>query len=114
MENILKELSQSEDHYHQGLKKTAAFIKTILESREEIEAEIGENFDILDTTFKDYNEILKFHNNFSIQLQKRTSQPQELLELFQVNTAKMKTKYAQYAYTLKWSLHIARDDGNKI
>ena len=54
---ILDELCSSEKQYHQGLKETATFIREIQESRDVIST-LGEEFQILDTTFRHYNEIL--------------------------------------------------------
>ena len=140
---ILNELSSSEKQYHQGLKETATFIREIQESRDVIST-LGEEFQILDTTFRHYNEILmgwfwkkvfflsqiihwviifkislfwdlfQFHNIFSEELQSKALNPEELLELFQVNKAKMKTKYALFAHTLKLSQFIINEKGEII
>ena len=103
MNDILEELFNAEYQYHQGLKKTALFINKIHESGYEISAKPGEN---LDKTFHDYKAILKFHDQFSPELQTKIFQPQKLLELFKKNKAEMKTRYALYVFPLKWSLDI--------
>ena len=41
----------------------------------------------------------------------KASDPEELLELFEVNKAKMKTRYALYAHTLKLSNFIINGKG---
>ena len=57
MDVILNELCNSEKEYHQGLEKTATFIREIQESNDVISS-FGEEYQILDKTFKHYNEIL--------------------------------------------------------
>ena len=103
MNYILEELLNVEYQYHQRLKKTASLISKIQESGYEISAKDGEN---LDKTFKDYKAIMKFHDQFSPELQKQIFQPEKLLELFVRNKAEMKTRYALYVFPLKWSLDI--------
>ena len=72
MNSILEELFNAEYQYHQSLRKTASFINKILESGLEISAKHGEN---LDKTFNDYKAILKFHDQFSPELQKKIFHP---------------------------------------
>ena len=103
MNTILEELFNAEYQYHQSLKRTVSFITKIQESGYEISAKHVEN---LDKTFNDYKAILKFHDQFSPELQQKIFQPQKLLELFVKNKAEMKTRYALYVFPLKWSLDI--------
>ena len=111
MNSILEELFNAEYQYHQSLKKTASFINKILESGLEISAKHGEN---LDKTFNDYKAILKFHDQFSPELQAKVFQPEKLLELFVRNKAEMKTRYALYVFPLKWSLDIINANSRKF
>ena len=103
MNTILEELFNAEYQYHQSLKSTASFITKIHESGYDISAKHMEN---LDKTFNDYKAILKFHDQFSPELQKKIFHPEKLLELFKRNKAEMKTRYALYVFALKWSLDI--------
>jgi len=103
MNSILEELFNAENKYHQDLKKTASFINKMKESGYDISPKHEEN---LDKTFQDYKAILKFHDQFSPELQSKVFQPEKLLELFERNKAEMKTRYALYVFPLKWSLDI--------
>ena len=92
-----------EKNLYVSIKKTVSFINKIHESGYEISDKPGES---LDKTFNDYKAILKFHDQFSPELQTKIFHPEKLLELFVKNKAEMKTRYALFVYPLKWSLDI--------
>ena len=105
MEQILVDFAKIEVEYVQKIKETLKFIKQFKklcnngDPVAQIPEELSANYDILDQTFRDYQDVFEFNKKLSRLLAKQsTIDPFSLACFFQQNSSEFKTKYSFYCF----------------